>query len=429
MLAMASTRSSVWRYHSRAIASSSPERGLAAEDTRKFYRLTTRLFVNKDLRQTTRAGRASFSFVPAARWTLPPDSYVVWTSRPSSYVRNAYNESDAKARRDGKPMVITSYNDMPDRKHESFAYAWEVRDSVGVRWIATEEEIRDAALKSMSSDEFAAAAEATRLIASRLATTRLAKAPMIRLDGDLTALAREGQAHRLAMGHIKEWTAEYEERFKLEIEQITIKNFDSYFLVVSDLIRYAKQHMLVGPGRGSSAGSLVCYLLGITEVDPIPHDLLFYRFIDVSRSDLPDIDIDFADTKRHLVFDYLKSKYGNDNVCKLGNINTLKSLSVLAQVGKKFGISIHETSQIRNSLIEYSSADERYGKGLEDTMRKTAPGQEFREKFPEASVIARGRYRDFTPPTAASICRRHPRLVTTRSSTSCHNRADGISAA
>src|SRR5579864_2077027 len=234
----------------------------------------------------------------------------------------------------------------------------------------------------MSLAEFDDAAINTHAVAARIDRTRLAKAPMIRMEGDLLALSRAGQAYRLEAGHIAEWTQEYEDRFALELEQIRGKKFDSYFLVVSDLIAYAKKHMLVGPGRGSSAGSLICYLIGITEVDPIPHNLLFYRFIDVSRSDLPDIDIDFADTKRYMVFDYLQEKYGARNVCKLGNINTLKAASVLAQVGKRFGIGIHETSQIRNSIIEYTSADERYGKGLADTMAKTAPGQEFSRRHP-----------------------------------------------
>ncbi|WP_046965651.1 hypothetical protein, partial [Xanthomonas pisi] len=103
----------------------------------------------------------------------------------------------------------------------------------------------------------------------------------------------------------------------------------------------------------SSAGSLVCYCLGITEVDPIPYKLLFARFIDVSRADLPDIDIDFEDTKRYMVFDYLKEKYGEMNVAKLGNINTLKASSVMAQVGKKFNIGYHETANIKNALLEY----------------------------------------------------------------------------
>jgi DNA polymerase-3 subunit alpha len=79
------------------------------------------------------------------------------------------------------------------------------------------------------------------------------------------------------------------------------KEYQSYFLVVADLVAWAKTKMLVGPARGSSAGSLLCYLAGITEVDPIPHGLLFERFIDLTRKDLPDIDIDFNDNKRELL--------------------------------------------------------------------------------------------------------------------------------
>ncbi|WLW40878.1 error-prone DNA polymerase [Serratia phage KKP 3709] len=189
------------------------------------------------------------------------------------------------------------------------------------------------------------------------------------------------------MGHIKEWTQEYEDRFVEEIHQIQLKDFDSYFLVVADLVRFAKTKMLVGPARGSSAGSLVCYCLGITEVDPLPFHLLFQRFIDISRADLPDIDIDFEDTKRHLVFEYLQEKYGVDNVSKLGNINTLKAASVMAEVGKKFSIDAWQTDAVKNSLIEYSSGDARYGKGLQDTFSTTGPGQEFVAKYPAAARI------------------------------------------
>ncbi|XAO36825.1 DNA polymerase [Pseudomonas phage WP1] len=209
---------------------------------------------------------------------------------------------------------------------------------------------------------------------------------MIHLDGDIVALAREGQAYRLSRGHIKEWTQVYEDRFQEEIKQIQLKDFDSYFLVVADLVAFAKKHMLVGPARGSSAGSLACYLLGITEADPLPHRLLFQRFIDISRSDLPDIDIDFADTHRYLVFEYLQQKYGTWNVVKLGNINALKAASVIAHVGKRFGIPFHDTDNIKNSITEYTSADERHGKGLEDTFEKTQPGRDFREKYEIASA-------------------------------------------
>ena len=285
----------------------------------------------------------------------------------------------------GLPMVITNYNDMPCINHADFAYAWEVRDSVGIRHLASEAEIWAQLRLVMPRSVFDQAVNNTYAIADKIKGISLKKAPLIHLEGDLVALCREGQASRLARGHIKEWTNEYEERLLEEIRQIQNKSFDSYFLVVADLVRFAKRHMLVGPARGSAAGSLVCYLLDITEVDPLPHDLLFQRFIDISRADLPDIDIDFADTKRYMVFDYLKGKYGADNVAKLGNINTLKANSVMAQVGKKFNISFNETASVKNALIEYSSGDARYGKGLEDTFVGTEPGKEFRFKYPDAA--------------------------------------------
>src|ERR1700741_5343203 len=285
----------------------------------------------------------------------------------------------------GLPMVITNYNDMPCINHADFAYAWEVRDSVGIRHLASEAEIWAQLRLVMPRSVFDQAVNNTYAIADKIKGISLKKAPLIHLEGDLVALCREGQASRLARGHIKEWTNEYEERLLEEIRQIQNKSFDSYFLVVADLVRFAKRHMLVGPARGSAAGSLVCYLLDITEVDPLPHDLLFQRFIDISRADLPDIDIDFADTKRYMVFDYLKGKESADNVAKLGNINTLKANSVMAQVGKKFNISFNETASVKNALIEYSSGDARYGKGLEDTFVGTEPGKEFRFKYPDAA--------------------------------------------
>jgi DNA polymerase III alpha subunit len=145
--------------------------------------------------------------------------------------------------------------------------------------------------------------------------------------------------------------------------------------------------MLVGPGRGSSAGSLLCYLIGITEVDPIPHGLLFERFIDLTRKDLPDIDIDFADTKRDLVFDYLGEKYGANNVARLGNINTLKPKSVLAAACKRFDIPDKAKFDLVNVLEEHSSGSSLYGHGLQHALETTEPGRRFRENYPEALVM------------------------------------------
>jgi DNA-directed DNA polymerase III PolC len=204
----------------------------------------------------------------------------------------------------------------------------------------------------------------------------------------LRALAEEGRKSRLARGHLTSWPEEYEARLKHEIAAIEAKGFESYFIVVAELIAWSKERMLVGPGRGSSAGSLLCYLLGITELDPIPHGLLFERFIDVSRSDLPDIDIDFSDTKRDQCFAHLAETYGRDCVARIGNVNTLKPRSVMAEVCKRFGIPDRERFDVINSLIEYSSGDSRYGRGLEDTLAKTDAGRKFIARHPQAIIMS-----------------------------------------
>jgi DNA-directed DNA polymerase III PolC len=361
-----------------------PVAWVLAKDTRKFYNLTTACVQGTGLTETHMATAEGVIRFVGGALHLHPDAYDYVDVNPSSYL-HAWR-SVQLARKTGKPMVITNYNDMPALKHKPFAYAWEVRDSVGLRHIASEVEMWEVLKHIMTEEEWDDAVGNTHTVAGMLEETKLQKAPLIHLDGDMVALARDGMRSRLARGHIAEWTEEYEARFNMEIEQIQLKKFDSYFLVVADLVRFAKQHMLVGPARGSSAGSLVCYCLDITEVDPIPHDLLFQRFIDISRADLPDIDIDFADTKRHLVFEYLRDKYGIQNVAKLGNINTLKAASVMEQVRKKFGIEFNEVAKVRNALIEYSSGDARYGKGLEDTFKTTAPGQEFTHRYPAAAT-------------------------------------------
>lgn len=362
-----------------------PTAWILATDTKKFFRSTSavvqsEVFSCDDFEEL----EGVIKFAGGAIYDLKDQQFDYIDINPSSIVAAAYGVE--RHRQTGKPMVITCYNDMPDESYKDFAYSWQVRDSVGHRFIAGEEELWGALRGVLTRAEFDVAVCNTKAVAEQLKGLKLAKAPIIHLEGDLIALARAGQAYRLERGHIKEWTDEYEARFNEEIKQIQAKDFDSYFLVVADLVAFAKQHMLVGPARGSSAGSLVCYLTGITEVDPLPHKLLFQRFIDISRSDLPDIDIDFADTHRYLVFDYLQEKYGRWNVVKLGNINTLKAASVIAQVGKKFGLPFHDTDSIKNSLMEYTSADERYGKALTDTFNNTQPGQEFVRNHPEAAA-------------------------------------------
>ena len=358
---------------------------ILGDDLKKFFNATTKATQQGFLTpEEFGALKGVVRMAGAAILTLSPDQYdYIDVSPESTFIAS---RSVAAAKQYNKPMIITSYNDMPGEEYANFAYAYKVRDRTGLRTIAHPEQIYEQIGHLFDDYEWAGAMANTMNLADRLTGRKLNKAPIIHLAGDMVKLAREGQEYRLRMGHIKEWTQVYEDRFNEEIKQIQLKDFDSYFLVVADLVRYAKTQMLVGPARGSSAGSLVCYCLGITEVDPLPHGLLFQRFIDISRADLPDIDIDFEDTKRHLVFEYLQSKYGVPNVTKLGNINTLKAASVMAEVGKKFNIHAWQTDSIRNSLIEYSSGDARYGKGLQDTFNTTAPGQQFLSDFPEAAA-------------------------------------------
>lgn len=162
---------------------------------------------------------------------------------------------------------------------------------------------------------------------------QIKRATNLRLEGDIERLAVQG-AERLGI----ELTGAYQERLQRELSAVRDKDFDSYFLFVADLVDYARGHMLVGPGRGSAGGSLLCYLLGITNVNPLEHGTLFERFIDVGRSDYPDIDVDFPDNKRELVFQYLADKYGKEHVARLGTISKLGGKSAINDVAKAFGI-------------------------------------------------------------------------------------------
>lgn len=179
----------------------------------------------------------------------------------------------------------------------------------------------------------------------------------------------------------------YAERYKREIQLIKEKDYADYFLVVADSIRYAKQRMAVGPARGSSAGSLVCYLMGITEIDPIEYDLFFERFIDVNRSDLPDIDVDFQDDKRHLVIKYLERTYGKENVAQIGNINRMKPKSAISRFAGALGIPLDDVQEFKDAIMERSGGDARANDCMADTLDETDIGKAFLEKHPSMDVV------------------------------------------
>lgn len=221
------------------------------------------------------------------------------------------------------------------------------------------------------------------MLAEACADLELPTAPMIRAEGDLEAICRAGIKYRQMEDR---WTDEYEQRLIYELDLIRSKDFESYFIIVADMVHYAKEHMLVGPSRGSAAGSLVCYLARITEIDPLPPKLYFERFIDVSRTDLPDIDLDFPDDKRQMVFDYMAEKYGASNVAHIGTISQFKPKSALIQVCKALNIPPAATGAVKVAMIERSSADSRANNCLQDTLETTEPGRQFIAAYPQAKA-------------------------------------------
>ncbi len=157
-----------------------------------------------------------------------------------------------------------------------------------------------------------------------------------RLEGFATdGLGRLMQQHP----YMREKEQQYRNRLKHELETIRQTKFSSYFLIVRDIIDYAKKHDIpVGPGRGSAAGSLVAYAIGITGIDPIKYGLFFERFLNKSRISMPDIDMDFCADKRDHVIEYLKEKYGSQKVARITSFTTLKAKGVIKDVGRVLDI-------------------------------------------------------------------------------------------
>lgn len=144
----------------------------------------------------------------------------------------------------------------------------------------------------------------------------------------------------------------YVERLLSELTIINNMNFNDYFLIVQDYIQFAKsKKIIVGPGRGSVAGSLVAYVLEITDVDPIKYDLIFERFLNAERASLPDIDIDFQDERREEVIQYLAEKYGIEHVSHIITFQTIASKMAIRDLGRIFNISLDEINEISKLIL------------------------------------------------------------------------------
>ena len=168
------------------------------------------------------------------------------------------------------------------------------------------------------------------------------------LEAFLAEKAQDGLARRLKKIESRHRTdEEYNTRLEQELDIIRKMGFPGYFLVVWDFIRHAREMDIpVGPGRGSAAGSLVSYALGITDIDPLEFDLLFERFLNPDRISMPDIDIDFCQRRRDEVIDYVRKLYGEDSVSQIATFNILKAKSAVRDVGRVMGMPFGDVDRI-----------------------------------------------------------------------------------
>ncbi|WP_053367375.1 DNA polymerase III subunit alpha [Bacillus sp. FJAT-27245] len=170
---------------------------------------------------------------------------------------------------------------------------------------------------------------------------------------------------------------EYLERIQYELSVINKMNFNDYFLIVWDFMKYARERgILTGPGRGSAAGSLVAYSLYITDVDPLEHGLLFERFLNPERVTMPDIDIDFPDNRRDEVIDYVAAKYGELHVAQIATFGTLAAKAAIRDVGRAFGLSVKEVDSLSKAIPS------RNGITLKEAYRESARLREFVSESP-----------------------------------------------
>jgi len=178
------------------------------------------------------------------------------------------------------------------------------------------------------------------------------------IDSYFERIAREGMANRMnllrelkGMGKLRHSFGDYEERLNREIGIIKQMKFPGYFLIVWDFIRYAReQEIPVGPGRGSAAGSLVGYAMGITDVDPIQNELLFERFLNPERVSMPDIDVDFCMNRRGEVITYVTEKYGREQVAQIITFGTMAAKAAIKDTGRVLDMPYNEVDRIAKMI-------------------------------------------------------------------------------
>jgi DNA polymerase III subunit alpha len=201
---------------------------------------------------------------------------------------------------------------------------------------------------------------------------------------ELVRECREGWRRRFSIdvfGHRpsdKDLQEVYKPRLAFELNVIRNMGFSGYFLLVQEIVRWSKaQNIMVGPGRGSVGGSLIAYLMDITDVDPVRFDLLFERFINPSRVDLPDADLDFMSTRRQEVIEHIEGKYGKENVTGISNYSSLGAASAMRDTSRVFGLDPFDYTASKQVEKEHGVS-----LSLEESAESVADIAKFRDKFP-----------------------------------------------
>ena len=202
-------------------------------------------------------------------------------------------------------------------------------------------------------------------------------------DTYLEKLAWEGLFERLECKYKSEVSATYKERMEIELKVLQEKGFSTYFLVVWDYIKYARDNNIpVGPGRGSAAGSLVAYSLRITNIDPVHHGLLFERFLNPERKSMPDIDTDFCIENRDLMIKYVTKRYGEERVAQIITFNRMTSKAVLKDVGRVLGVSFGEANKMAKLIPVARGKPAK----LKVMISNETPSPEFKEAYDNQEI-------------------------------------------
>eukprot|EP00850_Spirogloea_muscicola_P022265 SM000285S10794 [mRNA] locus=s285:54973:64164:+ [translate_table: standard] len=244
-----------------------------------------------------------------------------------------------------------------------------------------------ASFRTLPQEVVQSAIANTAVIASKVSDYKLFKAPQLpNFDvppghdesSYLELVAQEGLCKKLEVESMVDVPAAYLDRLRTELAVIASQGFSAYFLVVWDIIKFARDcNIPVGPGRGSAAGSLVAYALSIINIDPVKHGLLFERFLNEERSSLPDIDTDFCPEQRDKVIEYVTTKYGRERVAQIATFNRLTSKAVLKDVGRVMGLSYAETNSIAKMVPTVRGKATR----LEAMVSDNSPSKDFLHKY------------------------------------------------